>query len=84
MFNLKFAISIVAESLPGARIEKVVEYKNLYLFQVFVDLPGEEGFDPFFSVDKVTGEFRDFSILNGDTKAILELFKQVAQTRQRK
>lgn len=75
--NIQEAIKIVQNSLPNGKIESAIEYKNLYLFQVFSYLPGEEEMDPFFSVNKETGEFSDFSIItDGDTEEIISLFEK--------
>lgn len=69
------AISIAKKAIPGARIEGVVEYKGLYLLQIFEDRPGEEDMDPYYSVNRSTGEFRDFSIItDGDPNEIAALF----------
>lgn len=72
MLNLLQAVSIVRKNHPLGTIEKVIEHKNLYLFMVFNNRPGEEEFDPYFSVDKETGAFKEFSILT-DTDNPLEI-----------
>lgn len=73
--DLEKATEIVNQQLPGWDIQAVVEYQNLFLFQVFSQEPEEEEMDPFFSVNKETGEFRDFSIItDGDTAEIARLF----------
>lgn len=75
MPNLTEATTIIKQNLPTGKIEAVVEYRNLYLFRVFVPLPGEEGMDPFYSVDKSSGTFRDFSLLtDGDIEEVTNLF----------
>lgn len=75
MLSLSEAIRIVYENLPGGTIKKQIEYQNLYLFQVFRSMPFEEEWDPFFSVDKETGEFSDFSIIDDGNMEIIELFR---------
>lgn len=77
MLTEQEAKKIVEEKLPGGRIETVVSYQNLYLFQVFIDDDPLEGYlDPFYSVDKETGYFRDFSILeDGKMSEIVALFQ---------
>jgi hypothetical protein len=78
MYDLKQATDIVQQALPDDHIIAAVQYKELYIFQVFNDRPEEEEMDPFYSVDSLTGEFRDFSIItDGNPKEIMELFIQV-------
>ncbi len=80
MLSLDKATEIVKKAFPKGKIESSIDYKNLYLFQVFNPFPGEEGMDPFFSVNKETGEFRDFSIItDGDITEITKLFLKVQQ-----
>ncbi len=75
MFNLDKATDVVKKTFPEGKITSNIEYKNLYIFQVFNPFPGEEGMDPFFSVNKQTGEIRDFSIItDGDTRELTKLF----------
>ncbi len=75
MLNLDKATDVVKKTFPEGKITSNIEYKNLYIFQVFNPFPGEEGMDPFFSVNKETGEFRDFSIItDGDIREITKLF----------
>lgn len=69
------ATALIKKTFPEGKIQAVVEYKNLYLFQVFGDDPLEGELDPFYSVNKNTGELKEFSILT-DAKPteILPLF----------
>lgn len=77
MFSLLDATRIVRKNHPYGDIKAAIEYKNLYLFMVFNKNPGEEEMDPFFSVDKNTGAFNEFSILtDGDMSEILPLFEK--------
>jgi hypothetical protein len=74
--DLKSASEIVQKNLPGSKIFKAVDHGNLFLFLVESDDPDESGFDPFFSVNKTTGDFSDFSILGRpDTLEIANKFK---------
>jgi hypothetical protein len=69
------AVRVVTDAFPGARIEKPIEYRDVFLFQVFTDDPLEGGQDPFFSVNIQTGELRDFSVItDGDPKEIERKF----------
>lgn len=78
MLSTQEATNIITQNLPNGRIQGVVSYKNLYLFQVFTDRPFEEEMDPFYSVDKDTGEFSDFSIItDGDIDVITSLFENL-------
>lgn len=75
MLDIEEATQIVKSYLPDGKIQVAVPYQNVYLFQVFGDDPLEGRMDPFFSVDKTTGEFRDFSVLtDGDISEIAQLF----------
>ena len=75
MLTSKQATQIVEGFLPGWKIQSYVEYKDLYLFKVFNDDPYEGEMDPFFSVNKKTGEFLDFSIFtDGDMSELEPLF----------
>jgi len=59
---------------PGSTFIKSATYGNLYIFQINGPDPAEGNLDPFFSVDKTTGEFSDFSIVEGGP----ELLRQFA------
>lgn len=75
MLNQVEASKIVKDNLPFGKIQKVVPYKDVWLFQVFNKRPGEEIMDPFFSVHRTTGEFKEFSIItDGSPQEITELF----------
>jgi hypothetical protein len=77
MLDITEATKIVNESLPGEKIKVYVEYKNLYLFHMISNRPGEEDMDPFYSVNRDTSEFLDFSIItDGDISEIVSLFVQ--------
>ncbi len=56
------AHNIVLRNLPkGTEIKGSTEEGNFYLFIAIWPDPLEGHLDPFFSVDKNTGAFRDFS-----------------------
>lgn len=83
MLNIFAATKIVNDALPGGKIQAHVEYKDLFLFQVFSDRPFEEEFDPFYSVNRNTGEFRDFSIItDGDISEVTRLFQQAKRSKK--
>lgn len=64
---LKIAMHHMA---PGSKFVKSAMYGNQYIFQIIGPDPVEGNLDPFFSVDKQTGEFSDFSIADGGSKLI--------------
>lgn len=69
------AKKIVSDNLPEGLVQSFISYEDVYIFKVFFDDPLEGQWDPFFSVNKKTGELRDFSILtDGDISEITELF----------
>lgn len=75
MLDISEAEKIVRENLPDGRIAKHIEYGDLFVFQVFRKDPVEGDWDPFYSVDRRSKEFRDFSvILDGDFDEINRLF----------
>lgn len=64
---LKIAMRHMA---PGSKFVKSATYGNLFIFQINGPDPVEGDLDPFFSVDKTTGEFSDFSIVEGGPELI--------------
>jgi hypothetical protein len=66
---LKIAMRYMA---PGSEYIKSVTYGDRYIFHINGPDPAEGDLDPFFSVDKITGKFSDFSIVEGGP----ELLKQ--------
>lgn len=77
MLSAEEAIKIAQKEHPYGDIQAYIEYGNAYLFQIFNKLPGEEMFDPFFSVDMSTGEFKDISIIEDvPTQHVLSLFEE--------
>lgn len=74
--NVEEATKVINKEMPAGKIQAVIVYRNLYLFAVFTDDPFEVDWDPFVSVNRDTGEFRDFSIFaDGDAAEILRLFE---------
>lgn len=74
MLSIQEAKTIIKTNLPNCRIQKVAMYKNLYIFQAFRSDPLEGDFDPFYSIDVNTGEFRDFSVLEAGLDVTAGLF----------
>lgn len=65
MHSLNDGITVVKGNFPNAVVKKYVEFKDKFYFLVDTN-EDESGWDPFFSFDRVTGEFRDFSIIVGE------------------
>jgi hypothetical protein len=63
MLNRLQAQVALEEFYPQATVKAWTEYKGLFLFRVEHPDPLEKDWDPFFSVDPVTEEVRDFSVL---------------------
>lgn len=55
---------------PGSKHVKTATYGNLFIFQINGPDPLEGDLDPFFSVDKTTGKFSDFSLADGGPELI--------------
>lgn len=64
---LKIAMKYMA---PGSKFIKSATYGNFFIFQIIGPDPVEGDLDPFFSVDKTTGKFIDFSIADGGPELI--------------
>ena len=79
MLDEKAARDVVTTNLPDGEIQYVVSYKNLFIFQVFSGDPEEREFDPFFTVDKTTGEFSDFSLITDGNPEIFKLLEEANQ-----
>jgi hypothetical protein len=83
MLSVQEAQKIVQKQLPDGKIQASISYGDLYIFQVFTEDPFEEEDDPFFSVHKRTGEFKDFSVLtDGNTAEIISLFTEARRTKE--
>ena len=77
------AAEIIKKNIPIGTIQSYIDYGGLYIFQVFTTRPGEEIMDPFYSVDRNTGEFSEFSILtDGNTGQIARLFDEAQRKRR--
>lgn len=83
MLSESAATEIVKDAFPDRYVETSIEYGGVYLFLAPGTDPLEGDQDPFFSVDKTTGELRDFSIItDGDPHEISKKF--LAKQRQSK
>jgi hypothetical protein len=63
MFNQSQAQTQLEKFYPEATIKEWTTYLDFYLFRVEHPDLEEKNWDPFFSVDNLTGEVRDFSVL---------------------
>lgn len=71
------AIEIAKRYMPDGKIQKVAEYKNLYLLIIYTPDPYEGQMDAFYSVDKETGQFSDFAYLeDGVFEDVMNLFEK--------
>jgi hypothetical protein len=81
MLTSEQATQVIRKVFPDSDLDVAgpVDYQSVYLFRVIdTSDPLEGAWDPFFSVDKKTGEVRDFSIItDGDQGRIIELFEEV-------
>jgi hypothetical protein len=74
MLSKEQAQSSVEETFPGVKVKAWTTYRKLFLFRVEHASELEKDWDPFFSVDPVTGETRDFSVItDGNIQEIAEL-----------
>lgn len=75
MIDIVEAEGIVRQTFPEATIPSFISYKDVFVFMVFFSDPDEGILDPFYSVDKTTGEVAEFSVLtDGDFDEIQDLF----------
>ena len=74
MFNQSQAQNRLKEALPGYPIKAWAKYGDIFLFRIEHPGAGEEIWEPFFSVDELTGQVNEFSpLVNGDLTEINEL-----------
>lgn len=78
MLNLKQATELLLKATPVVKVDAVVEHGDLYIFRAETDLPGEVGWDPFYSVNRRTRECRDYTILlpSPDVRAVVKKFEE--------
>lgn len=75
MIDFVEAERIIKQEFPEATIPSFISYGNVFVFMVFSSDPDEGIFDPFYSVDKTTGEVAEFSVFtDGDFDDIQDLF----------
>lgn len=75
MLSLEEATKKLLKVFPNGKIKASIEYRDLFVFQMFVFRPLETEWDPFYSVNKITGELRDFSVIeDGNIGEINALF----------
>ena len=78
MLNLNDAKKIALRNMPNGKIQKSVEYKEFFIFIIFTDDPLEGNYDPYYSVNRNTKEFRDFPIFKPEYfKEVMDLFEKV-------
>ena len=62
MVSIIEAEKVIKRELPEGKVVDRAPYKNLFIFVVDVPSEGEEMMDPYYSVNKETGEFKEFSV----------------------
>lgn len=81
--NATEATMIVRRALPEGKIHRRVEFGNFYLFMVFMDDKNEGSMDAIYSVDKESGEFKDFPYMNDDIfEEVIQLFSDASNAHQ--
>jgi hypothetical protein len=82
MLTSEQATKAIRQVFPDSDLDVTgpVDYQSVYLFRVIdTSDPIEGAWDPFFSVDKKTGEVRDFSIItDGNQGEIIQLFQEAS------
>lgn len=69
---------LLFERAEIASVEGVIRYRDVYLFRVRFTDGDEAQYDPFFSVNVIGGEVKDFSVFrDGDLREITYLFLAV-------
>ena len=75
MLSSTDAIKIIREHFPQGKIQKYIEYKDLFVFQIFLNDPLEGDYDPFYSVNRKTSEVQGFALLKtGVFEEVMTLF----------
>lgn len=71
MITEQQAKKIALDAMPeNSKFIKSTAHENQYIFMITWSDPLEGDLDPFYSVDKTTGEFRDFDIETGGPNLI--------------
>ena len=75
MLSSTEAIKIIREYFPKGKIKKYIEYKDLFVFQIFMDDPLEGDYDPFYSINRKTSEVEGFALFKpGVFEEVMTLF----------
>lgn len=81
MLDISEATAIIKNAMPNGTIQEIVPHADLYIAQVFTDDQLEGQWDPFYSVNRKTGEFLEFPLLTTPDKAeIISLFMKAKST----
>ena len=78
LINIEKAKKIFNKNLPNYKIDSYIEYNDLFIFKAYnTNDKMEEFMDPFFSINRNTGLFSDFSVLtDGNMGVIFSLFEK--------
>lgn len=80
MISEQEAIDIAKKAIPGSKVKKIIDYNDLYILYISTGDEFEDDYDPFYSVDKESGHFEDFSIIDdGDFSIINEKFQNASE-----
>lgn len=63
MLNKTQVFTAMKNFYPNATIKAWTQYHDLYLFRIEHPSESEKNYDPFFSVNPITEEVQDFSVL---------------------
>lgn len=76
MLNIDGAISVIKLHFPKATIPAAISYGDDYLFVVYRSYDRESLFDPFYAINRISGDLREFSMeTDGDISEIMPLFR---------
>lgn len=62
---------------PGSKFKRAVEHGDHFVFHINGPDPVEGNLDPFYSVNKTTGEFSDFDISEGGVELVRQFAAQL-------
>lgn len=78
--NQAEAEALIQQAIPDGKIQVGIFYRDLFVFIVFTSDPDEGEMDPFYSVNPVTKEVRDFSPwLHGDFDEVMDAFDKARE-----
>ena len=77
MYNEAQVKALVEHSNPGVKAVDCFRYERIFLVRIEQPSEDEANYDPFFSVNPLTGEVNEFSVItDGDPDAIAQAFRK--------